>query len=165
MRTGITVKLTDDGHELTFKITPMGALSQEAWIIDAVSAIAESGVLAADVGQLQNSMDALAVLGKALQQDGLAFLGRIKTSRVKQLLNELLEKCVVKVDGAAMRPMTPTEVDATICDLRTLFALQKEAVRANFGFLFAAVAAPSPATSASPVAAGSTGKPKISVRP
>lgn len=163
MRKEKVIVLNDRGRELTFKIREMPATRLESFIIRAGLLLAGSGLLKS--GGNPASMDAGAAIdaaGKAIAEGGLSALAQLDPAKVQPLLDELLGCCSHMVDGMG-HPLTPETVDGVIEDIKTLFALRKEALILNFDFFGAA------GLFASPPGAGTgqeptTSKPKISVR-
>lgn len=73
------------------------------------------------------------VIGKYLEEHGLAALGAVDYAKAKPLLDEMLGCCARVLDRTEEK-VTPETADAYIEDIRTLFKLRMEAIRVNFGF-------------------------------
>ena len=161
MRKETTIILDDRGRELTFKIKEMPALKLESWIIRAGLLLAGTGLLelrtadAPDAGELARNA------GQIMAEKGLSALGAIDYERARPLLDELLFCCSHVVDGVA-RPLTPETVEGIIEDVKTLFALRKEALSLNFGFFGPGV--PSASEDAGTTPPQALPNPKISAR-
>ncbi|MDE7065604.1 MAG: hypothetical protein K2O70_09085 [Desulfovibrionaceae bacterium] len=159
MRKEKTIVLTDRDRELTFRIREMPATRLESWIVRAGLLLASTGLLrglsgAPDAGEV------ITAAGRAMAEEGLSALGRIDYEKARPLLDELLA-CCCRVDAGIEQRMTPDVADGIVEDVRTLFALRKEALALNLGF-FAPAGASGPAEDAeqSPASSGR----KISVR-
>lgn len=103
-------------RKLKFVIRKMGAFSAEAWMIRA------GLLLGAEVVQLQNKRD----FG-----DLLAALCKVKYEDAKPLLDELLDCCLIEVEGVR-KNVTPALHMVQLPT--TLIRLRMEALKANFGF-------------------------------
>lgn len=162
MRKEKTITIDDRGNALTFKVREMPATRLESWIIRAGLLLAGTGLL--DTGGKDAPQDAgevMSAAGKALAENGLAALGKVDYDAAKPLLDELLA-CCTRVDAGMEQQLTPDVADGIIEDVRTLFALRKEALAVNFGFF--AAAAPSAADAGqNPSRPGQSGR-RISVR-
>lgn len=141
MRKSKEIVLEDRGNKLTFYIEEMPATQLESWIMRAFTVLAGAG---ADVPFLKTYAQGA---GKEQPQGNadeepatwLQALARVDYDKAKPLLDELFS-CVWKVNGAARERMDDTAlVNATIEDVRTLFALRLEVLKLNFGFFTAAV--------------------------
>lgn len=118
-------------RKLKFVIRKMGAFSAEAWMIRA------GLLLGAEVVQLQNKRD----FG-----DLLAALCKVKYEDAKPLLDELLDCCLIEVEGVR-KNVTPALHMVQLPT--TLIRLRMEALKANFFFLQDAAKSSSPEEPAS----------------
>ena len=136
MRKEKTITLKDRERELTFKVREMSATQLESWIIRAGLLLAGTGMLeSAEVSK--GAGDVMAQAGKAIAEGGLSALGKMDYEKAKPLLDELLA-CCTRIDGGMEQHLTPEVVDGIIEDVKTLFALRKEALALNFGFFASA---------------------------
>lgn len=160
MRKEKTIILDDRGRELTFRVKEMPATKLESWIVRAGLLLASTGLLSSNA--TPEVGDVLQTVGKALaSNDNLQALARVDIDKAQPLLDDLLGCCTHVASGGIEQRLTPDVVDGIIEDIRTLFALRKEALMLNFGFFASAGQSD---TDASPQPRQDTQKPKISVR-
>lgn len=137
MRKETRITIDDRGNELAFLIREMPAMRLESWIIRAGLALAASGA----AGDLLNEsrvdsasvMQAADRLAKMDVGNLLRALGGIEYQKVEPLLGELLACCSL-VTGNQLQQLNQRNVDGIVQDIKTLFTLQKEALKINFGF-------------------------------
>lgn len=142
MRKEKTITLSDRGRELTFKIKEMPALQLERWLIRAGLLLAAAGFI--DTAAVQNDAGAaVEAAGKAFAEQGLKALAAVEYDKAEPLLNELLG-CCSHCGAGIEQKITPEIVDGIIEDVRTIFALQKEAAALNLGFFAEGKAATTP---------------------
>lgn len=160
MRKEKTIVLTDRDKQLTFKIREMPATRLESWIVRAGLLLASTGMLKGLSSGSPDAGEVINAAGRAMAEEGLSALGRIDYEKAAPLLDELLA-CCCRVDAGIEQQMTPDVADGIIEDVRTLFALRREALALNLGF-FAPAGASGSADGAeqSPASSGR----KISVR-
>lgn len=127
MRKETIVTIQDRDQSLSFRIREMPATQLESWIIRALLIIAGSGATVPSGPDIRK-------VGAYLAEHGLAALGAIDFEKVRPLLDELLGCCSILVDKLEKR-LTPDSVDDHIQDVKTLFALRKEVLQLNLGFL------------------------------
>lgn len=128
MRNKREISLEDRGNTLDFIIEEMPASKCESWIIRAVLLLAKSG--GDDVPMGSDIKKALAYISSK----GIAILAGIDYDKAKPLIGELLECCTYKNKDGVMAKLKPSNVDAIVGDVQTLFALKAEAFKVNFSF-------------------------------
>ena len=133
MRQEKTIVLNDRGRDLTFKIREMSAIKLESWLLRLGLLLAGTGMF--DSKDVTNPNDAIQKAGAVLSNLGISALASIDYEKAKPLLDELLA-CCVRTDAGIEQPLTPDTVDSIIEDIKTLFALRKEALLLNIGFFF-----------------------------
>lgn len=158
MRKEKIITLNDRGKDLTFKIREMPAMKLEAWLIQAGLLLAGTGAF--DGKDVSTPGDAIQKAGAVLSQGGISALANIDYEKAKPLLDDLLA-CCTRTDAGIEQRLTPDTVDAIITDVRTLFALRKEALTLNLGFFMGAGASD---TASDETPSLDASKPKISVR-
>ena len=160
MRKTKDVTIIDGGTELKFRLTQLSALGLQRWCIDAGVALAESGLLDMDVGEVMAGGASIDNVFKAIMKNGLGFLGRLDSEKVNDLIVRIVCDCATRISGQASIRVTPAELDATFSDMKALFELEKEVLAINFSFFN--IAAPS-AGQASEARAPQQSRSKISL--
>lgn len=160
MRKQTTITINDDGNELTFKITQLSATQLEIFLLKATKLLAKSGLLNAQINK-RDGVDALGEIADVMLNNLPQALSALDVDQASELIGDLLEKCVEKIDGKLSRRMTPLEVESVISTLPALFELQKQTVKFNLDFLLAGSHL-SASTSSQTV--GTTSGQKISLR-
>ena len=158
MRKEKIITLNDRGHELTFKIREMPALKLESWLMRAGLLLAGTGAF--DGKDVTSAGEAISRAGKVLSQGGISALAQIDYEKAQPLLDDLLA-CCTRTDAGIEQRLTPETVDGIIEDVRTLFALRKEALALNVGFFTDGVLS---VTRSDGTTSPEQSKPKISVR-
>lgn len=123
MRKSEVIKITDDGKELTFKITQMPATKAERWANRAAFLIIGAGK---SVGKVKSIED----FGI---DEALKVLATMDYEKVEPLYNELIECCSFMSGGAEIQCSQDT-IDAQITDLTNLYKLRLAALKLNFSF-------------------------------
>lgn len=123
----MTITLTDDGRDLTFKIKKMSATQLESWILRA-SILLSKGGANIDISNIAGIKD-LVMSGTVLK-----VLSGINYNEAAPLLEELLECCSRELKGGGTMQCSSDTVDGYIEDVQTLFRLKLEAAQYNFGF-------------------------------
>jgi len=131
MRKEKMITLDDRGNKLTFRIKEMPAMKLESWLLKAGLLLAGSGMF--DSKDISSPGEAIQKAGAVLSTGGVSALGGIDFDKLQPLLDDLL-RCCVRVDAGIEQEMTPEIVDGVIEDIRTLFALRKEALALNLDF-------------------------------
>ena len=131
MRKEKTVILNDRGNELTFKVREMPATQLESWLLRAGLLLAGTGAF--DGKDVTNANEAIAKAGAVLSNGGISALASLDYIKVQPLLDELLG-CCIRTDAGVEQRLTPDTVDGIIEDVKTLFALRKEALSVNLSF-------------------------------
>lgn len=117
-----TIKLKDNGNELTFEIRQMSATQGEEWLLKAVHLLGA-----------QIDFEALANGGNASIAGLIKALCGIPFKDAKDLLNDLLG-CCYRINGKMKTQVTLDDADAYITSPATLIKLRIEAAKANLGF-------------------------------
>lgn len=130
------ITIVDDGTELKFKITQLSALGLQRWSIDAGVALAETGLLELDMGEISNGISFDDVI-RAIARNGFSFLGKLNSDKANELLIRLICSSTVKLSGASIIQMTETELDNTFSDIKALIELEKEVFLINFHSMLA----------------------------
>ena len=158
MRKEKIVVLNDRGNELTFKIREMPAMKLESWLLRAGLLLAGTGAF--DGKDVATPGEAIQKAGAVLSTGGISALANIDYEKAQPLLDDLLA-CCTRTDAGIEQRLTPETVDGIIEDVRTLFALRKEALALNVGFFTEGVAS---ATASNGTPSQGQSKPQISVR-
>jgi len=158
MRKEKLITLNDRGNEMTFKIREMPAMKLESWLARAGLLLAGTGAF--DGKEVATPGDAIQKAGAMLSQGGISALANIDYEKAQPLLDDLLA-CCSRVDAGIEQKMTPETVDGIIEDVRTLFALRKEALLLNMGFFMGGESSVIPSDG---TPSPEQSKPRISVR-
>ena len=147
MRAQTTITINDAGQELTFRITKFSCVQLEFFLLKVGKIVARSGLLDEqfdDEKKGKSNMDialeahdaqgALASVADVLLKNLPSAWANLDVNATRELLAELFESCVSKVDGKSVRTMTLDEIEATIQTLPALWELQKEAIKFNVDF-------------------------------
>jgi hypothetical protein len=127
MRKEIIVTIDDNGAPLKFKIKQMPATKLYDFIARALLILAGSGF------SMQGGED-IEGAERYLREHGLDALRGLDYEKAKPLLNELLACCTRITESGVEQLCTPDIMDGFISDVRTIFKLQAEAGKVNFGF-------------------------------
>ena len=135
MKKQTNIVLNDDGNDLEFIIEAMPATKSYDFLVQALLLLGGCGLDLAD-GDETPSLEGAA---RSLSNGGLAKLCRLDYDKAKPLLNDLISCCTrITKDGmgggVVKQPCTPGTIDGYITDPRTIFKLQVEALKVNFGF-------------------------------
>lgn len=117
--------VTIDG--LKFRVRQMSATQLYDFIVRAILVLADSGL------EVKEEMDINAA-GAHILQNGLQALRGVEHAKIKPLIDELTACCTRISDSGVEQVCTPDIMDGFISDVRTIFKLQAEAVKVNFGF-------------------------------
>ena len=161
MRKQTTIKIDDAGHNLTFHITQLSARSLEIFLFKAAKIFAKAGLLDADFDSVKDATDITASIAKLLLDNGTQVISKFDVDAGAELMDDLLEKCVERVDGGLARIMSPSEIEASFESLPALFQLQKETLKLNLNFLSSVAQSNTQASHAKPT---NTQDQKISLR-
>jgi hypothetical protein len=131
MRKESTIFLEDGGNKLEFKIMAMPATKGHEFLVRALLLLGSSGADYSGEASLEGAAG-------YLNSQGLKALSRIDFEQAKPLLGDLLS-CCTRVNresgGVVMQKLdSPGTIDSIISDPRTIFQLQVEAFKVNFGF-------------------------------
>lgn len=139
MRKEKKITVNDRGRELAFTVREMPATKLEAFIVRAGLLLAGSGLAdgliggaeaeASDVAHVMQAAGRLMANGKGAGL--LRALGSLDYEKARPLLSDLLGCCTLE---GSVAPLSEETADAVIEDVRTLFALRKEALTLNLGF-------------------------------
>lgn len=129
MRNYKDITITDNGNEYKYRITKLSAISLQKWGLKALSILAETGLLSANISDLTGGM---AELGQALTRDNFAFLGKLDSEKANAVIFELVEKTAMRLNGKAQLKVTEQELDNTLEEISSLFELEKECLLINF---------------------------------
>lgn len=130
MRKETIITLSDDGKELKFRVRQMSASHLYDYIIRLVLALSHSGLKLTDGDEAD-----LSKVGEHIMANGLQALRGVEHGMAKPLLDEMLACCSRISDSGVEQVVTPDSLDGFISDPRTIFKLQFEAAKLNFGFL------------------------------
>ena len=135
MRKETVITLNDRGNELTFKIKEMSAMQLQKWMLKAGILLARSGVLSKFEQEQINEGNITGTVLNVISTRGISLFReiRIDIDELQALLDELL-CCCYRVDGAVNIQLSPDIIDGMIEDVTTLFKLEAEAIKINFGF-------------------------------
>lgn len=131
MRDSRNITIYDDGDEIKFKLTKMGAWRAQRWLVDAGISLVGTGIISR-VGQ-GGAVGVSDIIG-ALLEDGLSSLGNLKGEEVERLVADLIHGTALKLTGRGVVEMTAHEIENTFSSLPALFELEKQCLEINFGF-------------------------------
>lgn len=134
MRKTKQIQLMDGGTALTFNVTQMSATQQQSWLLRA-GLLLSSSAGATGIKISRNMELSKGAFVKLFSEQGLGLLSAITPEKVQPLLDDLLH-CCARVIGNVTEPCTAATVDGYISDFTTLFKLQSEAFKVNFGDFF-----------------------------
>lgn len=139
MRKEKKIVVNDRGRELAFVVREMPATKLECFLVRAGLLLAGSGLAGSllgggdaespDVAQVMRAAGRMVTSEKGA--DLLRALGSLDYEKARPLLNDLLGCCTLE---GSVAPLSEETADAVIEDVRTLFALRKEALALNLGF-------------------------------
>lgn len=143
MRKHVDITLTDNGNELTFRITQMSAVALEDWLIKVALVLARAGFL--DSAELDDvdGLTAVADAAKKIFTSSGVTLSHMKNidyaKDIKPLILDLYT-CVQRKSDKAFTQVTETLLDQIVTDPRTLLRLKAEIIKAHLDFLNLGVA-------------------------
>jgi hypothetical protein len=132
MRKTKEVTIEDGGNRLTFRIRQMPATQLESWMMRAIIQVAGASGSNADMP----SGAALEQLfsGENAETNLVKIISGLDYEKAKPLLDEMLA-CCYRVEGQAEIRCTLEIMDGMISDVKSLWALRKEALSLNLGFI------------------------------
>lgn len=133
MRKTIEITLTDRGTDKTFVIEEMSCIQSQAWLLEAANVLVKSGLLNAAEG-IEGGNFSLERVVKALMEGALTKLNGVDAAGAQELLLKLLGCCSYKINSQKFKLDNQENVGQYVDDLKTLFSLEFEALRVNFGF-------------------------------
>lgn len=179
MRKSIEIQLNDRGVEKQFVINELPCMELQRWCVSAVAVLGETGLLNMDFnapapakgkkgGKKATSDYELSDVGKAINamqanfKTGELFnkLANINSDAVNDLMKTLLARCFYNLDGTKL-PLNQMNIDMYIDDIRTLIAIEKEALKLNLSFLLEGIQSQFHKEQAQVESKKDTSKPKI----
>lgn len=129
MRKSEMLKVVDDGHELTFRITQMPATKAERWANRAAFLLIEAS---------KNAKKETRSSKKKKDEDVnfeeiMRTMAELDYDKVEPLYNELIECCEFMSNGIGVQ-CTQETIDAQITDPLNLYKLRLAAAKLNFAF-------------------------------
>lgn len=141
MRKQTTVKLQDGENVVTFRITQLSAIGLEIFLAKVARLFAKSGLFDADFGKtkdlesIKDAPDIAASIADILLKNGPQALSNFDVDEGVALMDELMSKCVERLDGNFARALDRSEIESCIETLPALIQLQKEVIKFNLNFL------------------------------
>lgn len=136
MRKTVELNLIDRETEKTFVIKEMNCIQSQAWLLEVANVLVKSGLLKI-ADDVQGENFSLELVVSALLNGGFAKLTSIDSEGAQELLLKLLGCCSYKLGAQTFKLDSQNNIDQYVDDLKTLFCLEKEAFKVNFGFFTA----------------------------
>lgn len=118
------IAIADRAGTLSFVVREMPARWREAWLLEAVSALATAGA------SVPCGTDIQALL-RHFKEGGLTAIGNIDYARGKALLDRLFEAVSIVAEDGTEIPLTRDVADQRIQSVATLLTLRAEAAMLN----------------------------------